>query len=123
MESQILMDEELFERVIDRLAHQLMEHHDFNKTDLVGLQPRGYDLARILKVKLEQLLPGSTINCGGLVSATVSFIPIDVYLQASAKCDDQSCTGEFLKLLVLSLYALWYCLNASNNPLVFSASK
>ncbi|MDB4694001.1 bifunctional pyr operon transcriptional regulator/uracil phosphoribosyltransferase PyrR [Flavobacteriales bacterium] len=68
MESQILMDEELFERVIDRLAHQLLEHHDFNNTDLVGLQPRGYDLAKILKVKLEQLLPGSTINCGGLDS-------------------------------------------------------
>ena len=66
MESQILMSEELFERVLDRLAHQLLEHHDFNKTDIVGLQPRGYDLAKLLKSKLESLLPGCTINCGGL---------------------------------------------------------
>jgi len=53
MESQILMDEELFERVLDRLAHQLLEHHDFSRTDIVGLQPRGYDLAKLLKSKLE----------------------------------------------------------------------
>jgi pyrimidine operon attenuation protein/uracil phosphoribosyltransferase len=66
MESQILMDEELFERVLDRLAHQLLEHHDFSRTDIVGLQPRGYDLAKLLKSKLELLLPGNTINCGGL---------------------------------------------------------
>ena len=29
MVSQVLMDEALFERVVDRLAHQLLEHHDF----------------------------------------------------------------------------------------------
>jgi pyrimidine operon attenuation protein/uracil phosphoribosyltransferase len=66
MESQILMDQELFERVIDRLAHQMLEHHDFNRTVLVGLQPRGFDLARVLKTKLESLLPDMSINCGGL---------------------------------------------------------
>tara|TARA_Y100000385_G_scaffold286269_2_gene347946 strand:+ start:246 stop:791 length:546 start_codon:yes stop_codon:yes gene_type:complete len=66
MESQILMSEELFERVLDRLAHQLLEHHDFSRTDIVGLQPRGYDLAKLLKAKLESLLPNCTINCGGL---------------------------------------------------------
>lgn len=66
MESQILMDEVLFERVVDRLAHQMLEHHDFHRTDIVGLQPRGYDLAIILKTKLEQLVPTANINCGGL---------------------------------------------------------
>jgi pyrimidine operon attenuation protein/uracil phosphoribosyltransferase len=66
MESQILMSEELFERVLDRLAHQLLEHHDFSRTDIVGLQPRGYDLAKLLKAKLESHLPNCTINCGGL---------------------------------------------------------
>ena len=42
MVSQVLMDEALFERVVDRLAHQLLEHHDFNHSDLIGLQPRGH---------------------------------------------------------------------------------
>ena len=66
MSSQTLMDEALFERVVDRLAHQLLEHHDFNHSDLVGLQPRGYWFAKVLQKRLQALLPNVSINCGGL---------------------------------------------------------
>ena len=66
MTSQILMDEALFERVVDRLAHQLLEHHDFTLSDLVGLQPRGYWFAQVLQRRLAVLLPGEEIRCGGL---------------------------------------------------------
>ena len=66
MDSQVLMDEALFERVVDRLTHQLLEHHDFTDSDLIGLQPRGYWFARIIKQRLETLLQGTTINCGAL---------------------------------------------------------
>jgi pyrimidine operon attenuation protein/uracil phosphoribosyltransferase len=66
MVSQVLMDEALFERVVDRLTHQLLEHHDFSNSDLVGLQPRGYWLAQIIQKRLQELLPGQSINCGAL---------------------------------------------------------
>jgi len=66
MVSQVLMDEALFERVVDRLTHQLLEHHDFSNSDLVGLQPRGYWLAKIIQKRLQELLPGQSINCGAL---------------------------------------------------------
>ena len=66
MVSQVLMDEALFERVVDRLAHQLLEHHDFNHSDLIGLQPRGYWFAQVLQSRLHELLPDVNINCGGL---------------------------------------------------------
>lgn len=66
MDSQILMDEALFERVVDRLAHQLLEHHDFNHLDLIGLQPRGYWFAQVLQRRLHELRPDEHINCGGL---------------------------------------------------------
>ena len=66
MVSQVLMDEALFERVVDRLTHQLLEHHDFSNSDLVGLQPRGYWLAKIIQKRLQELLPRQSINCGAL---------------------------------------------------------
>ncbi len=66
MDSQVLIDNALFERVIDRLAHQLLEHHDFSKTDLIGLQPRGFILAERVKCRLQELIPSQAINCGAL---------------------------------------------------------
>ena len=66
MDSQVLIDKALFERVVDRLAHQLLEHHDFSETDLIGLQPRGYILAQRIQQRLEELVPNLTIQCGAL---------------------------------------------------------
>ena len=66
MESQVLINEEQFALILDRLAHQLLEHHDFNDTDLVGLQPRGTRVAERLAVRLSELLGGKEIKCGAL---------------------------------------------------------
>jgi pyrimidine operon attenuation protein/uracil phosphoribosyltransferase len=66
MDSQVLIDKDLFERVVDRLAHQLLEHHDFSETDLIGLQPRGYFLAQRIQERLNQLAPHLQIQCGAL---------------------------------------------------------
>ena len=66
MENHVLIPSAQFALILDRLAHQLIEHHDFKNTDLVGLQPRGTRLAERLKTKLEELLPGAQINCGKL---------------------------------------------------------
>lgn len=66
MDSHVLIDPELFERIVDRLAHQLLEHHDFSDTDLVGLQPRGTHLARRIHSRIEDLLPDQHIRFGAL---------------------------------------------------------
>ena len=66
MQDQVLIPPAQFALILDRLAHQLIEHHDFSQTDLVGLQPRGSRLAERLKAHLEELLPGTDIHCGKL---------------------------------------------------------
>ena len=66
MQNHVLIPPAQFALILDRLAHQLIEHHDFSNTDLVGLQPRGSRLAERLKERLEELLPGTEINCGKL---------------------------------------------------------
>lgn len=66
MDSQVLINEEQFALILDRLAHQLLEHHDFTETDLVGLQPRGTRVAERLASRLYGLLDGREIRCGAL---------------------------------------------------------
>ena len=66
MQDQVLIPPAQFALILDRLAHQLIEHHDFSQTDLVGLQPRGSRLAARLKSRLEELLPSTEIHCGKL---------------------------------------------------------
>ena len=66
MQDQVLIPPAQFALILDRLAHQLIEHHDFSQTDLVGLQPRGSRLAERLKAHLEELLRGTDIHCGKL---------------------------------------------------------
>ena len=66
MDSQVLINEEQFALILDRLAHQLLEHHDFTETDLIGLQPRGTRVAERLASRLYGLLDGREIRCGAL---------------------------------------------------------
>lgn len=52
---------------IDRLCHQLMENHfDFQKTVLIGLQPRGIYLSDRINQKLKILVPDVNIPYGKL---------------------------------------------------------
>lgn len=66
MQNQVLIPPAQFALILDRLAHQLIEHHDFSETDLVGIQPRGARLAERLKSRLEELIPETNIQCGKL---------------------------------------------------------
>ena len=66
MKGHVLIPPAQFALILDRLAHQLIEHHDFSMTDLVGLQPRGTRLAERLKCRLEELAGGVEVNCGKL---------------------------------------------------------
>ena len=66
MQNQVLIPPAQFALILDRLVHQLMEHHDFSNTDLVGIQPRGSRLAERLKSRLVELMPDTPIQCGKL---------------------------------------------------------
>lgn len=66
MQNQVLIPPPQFALILDRLAHQLIEHHDFSETDLVGLQPRGSRLAERLTARLKELLLEANVRCGKL---------------------------------------------------------
>ena len=52
---------------IERLCHQLIEHHgDFKNTVIVGVQPRGKLLSNRIIVKLKKLLNTNNIESGSL---------------------------------------------------------
>ncbi len=55
------------ELMMQRLCRQLLEnHHDFSKTALIGLQPRGALFARQLRDRLKVLVPESDFKYGEL---------------------------------------------------------
>ena len=66
MQNQVLIPPAQFALILDRLSHQLVEHHDFSDTILVGLQPRGSLLATRLQRRLSDLVPEVDILCGKL---------------------------------------------------------
>jgi pyrimidine operon attenuation protein/uracil phosphoribosyltransferase len=57
MQKKLLLDHQLFEITIQRLCQQLIEnHHNFDNTVLIGLQPRGIYFADRIKNTLEKIL-------------------------------------------------------------------
>jgi pyrimidine operon attenuation protein/uracil phosphoribosyltransferase len=66
MEPQVILNERQIALTLQRLCHQLIENHDdFDRTVLIGLQPRGVHLLNRLKHLLEAKL-GKTVLCGNL---------------------------------------------------------
>ncbi|MDB4074750.1 MAG: bifunctional pyr operon transcriptional regulator/uracil phosphoribosyltransferase PyrR [Crocinitomicaceae bacterium] len=66
MERQVILNSKHFELTLNRLCYQLIEtHNDFSNSVLIGLQPRGVNVVRRLKSKLEEIL-GKEIVCGNL---------------------------------------------------------
>lgn len=67
MRPKILLEKTHFDVTIKRLCHQLIEvHDDFNKSVIIGLQPRGIYLARRIQKELQTILKVKKINCGEL---------------------------------------------------------
>lgn len=65
MQSRIILDSPKFRLTIERLCHQLIENHgDFSNACIIGVQPRGVNLAKRIVQKLEELLPGTKIKFG-----------------------------------------------------------
>jgi len=66
MRSKQILDQHLLKITINRLCQQLLENHgNFEKTVLLGLQPRGIFLAERIKNRLSELL-GKDIPLGHL---------------------------------------------------------
>lgn len=66
METHTLVDPVHFERILDRMAHQVLEDHDFSGTVLVGLQPRGARLAERIQARVAVLAGGAEVRLGKL---------------------------------------------------------
>ncbi|MDF9798384.1 pyrimidine operon attenuation protein/uracil phosphoribosyltransferase [Catalinimonas alkaloidigena] len=61
-----IIDQPLLEVVLSRLCHQLLENHTpFDNTVLLGLQPRGIQLADRIKARLEKII-GQKVPLGYL---------------------------------------------------------
>src|SRR5688572_18181654 len=63
----VILSEEKLNLVLDRLAHQLIEHHgDFKDSCLIGIQPRGVPLSDRLMNRLKSLNKSAPIPYGHL---------------------------------------------------------
>jgi pyrimidine operon attenuation protein/uracil phosphoribosyltransferase len=67
MGEKALLNIEELDLSVNRLCWQLIENHsDFSDTVLIGLQPRGYQLAKKIQSKLTELTDVSSIPLGSL---------------------------------------------------------
>ena len=63
----LLLDNEHLNLILNRLSHQLVENHDdFKETVILGIQPRGEQLAKRICDKLKEIAPNATITQGSL---------------------------------------------------------
>lgn len=57
MENKLLYDHKKLNATITRLAYELIENHDqFQQTAIIGLQPRGIQIARIIRQRVEEII-------------------------------------------------------------------
>lgn len=67
MSSRLILNEKNFDITVNRLCFELIENHDdFADTVIIGLQPRGVNLAQRITGKLRQFLPQRNIVSGNL---------------------------------------------------------
>lgn len=67
MSSRLILNEKNFDITVNRLCFELIENHDdFADTVIIGLQPRGVNLAQRITSKLRQFLPQRNIVSGNL---------------------------------------------------------
>lgn len=67
MSSRLILNEKNFDITVNRLCFELIENHDdFADSVIIGLQPRGVNLAQRITGKLRQFLPQANIVSGNL---------------------------------------------------------
>jgi pyrimidine operon attenuation protein/uracil phosphoribosyltransferase len=69
LQPRIILDSKRFLLTLDRLCFQLIENHkDFNKTVLIGVQPRGIHLSDRLHARLQEVTQKSILY--GIIDPT-----------------------------------------------------
>ncbi len=67
MNKRVILDSLQFSLTIDRLCHQVIERHrDFDETVLIGVQPRGVQLAQRIYQRITAILPNTNLPIGKL---------------------------------------------------------
>ena len=67
MKPSTLIDPQLLDLIIGRLCHQLIENHDdFSRSAVVGIQPRGAELADRIAARLREIDPALGVDVGKL---------------------------------------------------------
>jgi len=67
MDQRVLLDSRAFHLTMERLCHQLIEHHkDFTNTAIIGIQPRGVFLSDRLTKLLTNIMPRVKFDYGKL---------------------------------------------------------
>ena len=67
MQSRVILEAQQIALIIDRLCYQISEtHKDFKDTVLIGVQPRGVELAARIAARFEELFPAYKIPYGKL---------------------------------------------------------
>ena len=95
MQPRVILDHKKLEITITRLCHQLIEQHKtFNNSALVGIQPRGVQLADRVHQKLQQILKQDNIEYGKL---DITFYRDDFRMKGKPMVADETDIGFSLE--------------------------
>jgi pyrimidine operon attenuation protein/uracil phosphoribosyltransferase len=108
MQQSILLSGRKFQITIQRLCRQLIEnHHDFQNSVIIGIQPRGIYLAKRIKEELQNILGINNILFGEL---DITFYRDDFRRKESGPLVPNSTSIEFVienKKVILIDDVLW----------------
>ncbi|MFC6099271.1 bifunctional pyr operon transcriptional regulator/uracil phosphoribosyltransferase PyrR [Olivibacter domesticus] len=108
MQQSILLSGQKFQITIQRLCRQLIEnHHDFENSVIIGIQPRGIYLAKRIKEELQNIIGIDNILFGEL---DITFYRDDFRRKESGPLVPNSTSIEFVienKKVILIDDVLW----------------
>lgn len=108
MQQSILLSGQKFQITIQRLCRQLIEnHHDFQNSVIIGIQPRGIYLAKRIKEELQNIIGIDNILFGEL---DITFYRDDFRRKESGPLVPNSTSIEFVienKKVILIDDVLW----------------
>jgi len=119
MENKVLLDSELLNITINRLCYQLIEnHHSFDYTVIIGVQPRGIYLSQRIHERLIEITQNKNIHHGILditfyrddfrtsnkpLAANVNDMPFIITNKKVILVDDVSYTGRSVQAALSAL--------------------
>lgn len=121
MKPTLLIDQEQFRLIINRLCFELVENHDdFSNTVILGIQPRGIYLAERIKDTLKEIIPNAQIDFGVLdttffrddfrrreqpIAANATSVPFIIENKKVILIDDVLYTGRTIRAAMDAMLA------------------